>query len=320
MVIGRRPRIPAALVGPARLAAPAVAILLDRRLGEPSLDPHPVAVFGSTMAAVEERLWSDVRHRGAVHTAIGLGLGMSVGLVLRSSLLATYLAVAGRALDDAAAEVAAALDAGDLELARERLPALVGRDPRGLDESDIARAVVESIAENTVDAVVSPVLWAVVGGAPGALGYRAVNTLDAMVGHRSPRHERYGWASARLDDLANHVPARVAAILVALVRPSRATAVARVVRRDAGAHPSPSGGVIESAFAAALDRRLGGPVRYGERREDRPVLGDGPPAGPADIGAARRLARDVDLALAGVLGAGALLLLVRRPLRRGAQR
>jgi adenosylcobinamide-phosphate synthase len=162
---------------------------------------------------------------------------------------------------------------------------------------------VESVAENTVDAVVAPALWAAALGAPGALGYRAVNTLDAMVGHRSDRYLRYGWASARLDDLAGWVPARVTAALVAAVRPPRAGAVWTAVRTQAPAHPSPNSGVAEAAFAAALGLRLGGENRYGDRVELRPPLGTGRPAERGDIARAVGLSRDVTLALAGGLGA-----------------
>jgi adenosylcobinamide-phosphate synthase len=181
------------------------------------------------------------------------------------------------------------------------MPALDGRDPTALDQKELARAVVESVAENTVDAIVAPALWAAIGGAPAALAYRAVNTMDAMVGHRSDRYERYGWASARLDDVAGWIPARVTAALVAGVRPAAAADVVRVVRRDAPAHPSPNAGVAEAAFAAALGLRLGGENRYGDRVEVRPNLGDGRPAEQADIPCAVRLSRDVSLALAGVL-------------------
>ena len=289
------------------LLGAATGIVLDRRFGEPPLEPHPLVVFGRVMRASEARLWRDDRLAGVAHAAGGVGLGLVAGRVLGSTALATYLAVAGRALDQAAADVERALAAGDLVAAREALPALVGRDPAGLGPSELARAVVESLAENTVDAVVAPACWASVAGAPGALGYRAVNTLDAMVGHHSTRYERFGWASARLDDVANLVPARLTAVLVATVRPSSAGAVWRAVRDDAPAHPSPNSGVAEAAFAAALGLRLGGPSRYGDRVEERPPLGTGRPAEPADIAAARRLARDVAGAAAlslGLLGAG----------------
>jgi hypothetical protein len=170
-----------------------------------------------------------------------------------------------------------------------------------LDEKEIARAAVESVAENTVDAVIAPALWAAAAGPCGALGYRATNTLDAMVGHRSARYERYGWASARLDDVAGWVPARVTAGLVAAVRPGAAVAVMRAVRRDAPAHPSPNAGVAEAAFAAALGLRLGGTNRYGDLVELRPPLGTGRPPEWPDIARAVQLSADVGLALAAVL-------------------
>jgi adenosylcobinamide-phosphate synthase len=182
----------------------------------------------------------------------------------------------------------------------------VGREPAGLDEQEIARAVVESVAENTVDALVAPAFWAAVCGAPGALAYRAVNTLDAMVGHRSTRYHAYGWASARLDDVAGYLPARLTAALVAGVRPGRAAAVWRAVRGQAPAHPSPNAGVAEAAFAAALGLRLGGCNRYGDRVERRPWLGQGRPAARSDIQAAVRLSSDVSWLLTAILAAAGL--------------
>jgi adenosylcobinamide-phosphate synthase len=167
-----------------RLLAVAGALAVDRMAGEPPDGVHPVAGFGRAMQAVEGRWYAPTRSSGAVYTALGLGLGGIGGAVVRSTLVATYLAVGGRALADAARAVGDALEDGDLERARTLLPGLVGRDPEGLDEAELSRAVVESIAENTVDAVIAPALWAVVAGAPGALGYRAVNTMDAMVGYR----------------------------------------------------------------------------------------------------------------------------------------
>jgi adenosylcobinamide-phosphate synthase len=252
-------------------------------------------------------LYRDRRSAGVVHAMVGIGLAAGTGAMVRSTALSTYVAVAGRALGEAADDVARALDAGDLEHARELLPALVGRDPSQLDEKEIARAAVESVAENTVDAVVAPACWALLAGAPGVLGYRAVNTLDAMVGHRSERYERFGWASARADDVANWVPARVTAALVAAVRPASARAVWRAVVDDAPGHPSPNSGVAEAAFAAALGLRLGGENRYGDRVEVRPSLGTGRPAEPADIAAAVRLSRDATLAFAGILGTAAFV-------------
>lgn len=284
----------------------AAGLLADRLLGEPPDELHPVAAFGRTMQAVERRLHRDSRAAGIAHAATGLALGALAGRTVRSRAVATYVAVAGRMLGTTAGEIHDALAAGDLAEARARLPMLVGRDPSGMDEGEVARAVVESVAENTVDAVVAPALWAAVAGAPGVLAHRAVNTMDAMVGHRSPRYERYGWAAARLDDAMAWVPARATAALVAAVRPRSAGDVRRLVRRDAPAHPSPNSGVAEAAFAAALGVRLGGMVRYGDRIEDRPRLGDGRSVVPDDIPAAVRLSRDVTVAL------GALLLAARR--------
>ncbi|MDP8975729.1 MAG: adenosylcobinamide-phosphate synthase CbiB [Actinomycetota bacterium] len=257
--------------------------------------------FGSVMRRLEARLYRDRRDAGVAHAALGIAAGAGAGAALGSTSVATYLAVGGRALNGAATHVGAALSRGDLELARALLPALVGRDPDGLDEKEIARAAVESVAENTVDAVVAPVLWAAVAGARGALGYRAANTLDAMVGRRCARYSRYGWASARLDDAAGYVPARATAVLVALVRPGTASAVWRAVRADAALHPSPNAGVAEAAFAGALGLRLGGANRYGGTEELRPTLGSGRPAEADDITRATRLSRDVTLALVGLL-------------------
>ena len=278
-----------------------VGIVADALLGEPPPAVHPVGRFGNAMVSLERRIWADGRGRGSAYAAAGVGVGVLAGLVVRSTGVATGVAVAGRMLGDEAAKVAAPLIAGDLDAARAQLPALVGRRAAGLDATEVARATIESVAENTVDAFVAPVLWAIVGGAPGALAYRAVNTLDAMVGHHSERYERFGWASARLDDVVKWVPARVTAGLVALVRPWRAWEVLRIVRRDAPPHPSPNSGVAEAAFAAALGVRLGGINRYGDRVEDRGTLGDGRPAEAADIGASVRLLRDVRIAAVALL-------------------
>jgi len=279
----------------------AAGLLADRAFGEPPTHVHPVAAFGTLMTALERRLYRDDRWAGVVHATAGIALGVVAGRLVRSRAVATYVAVSGRMLGTTARRIGEVLDAGDLEGARTLLPALVGRDPSELDSGEIARAVVESVAENTVDAIVAPALWAAAAGAPGVLAHRAANTMDAMVGHHSDRYERYGWAAARLDDAMAWVPARATAALVAAVRPSAAGEVWRTVRRDAPAHPSPNAGVAEAAFAAALGIELGGLVRYGERIEDRPRLGDGRPVEAADIERAVRLSDDVTLALAGTL-------------------
>ena len=275
------------------VSAVAAGLVADWVLGEPPVPVHPVVAFGRVMRRVERSLYRDSRAAGVAHCVIGAGLGVAAGGLVGSTAIATWVAVAGRALGEAATAVGDELVAGDLERARALLPALVGRDPSALDEKEIARAVVESVAENTVDAVVAPALWAAVAGAPGALGYRAVNTLDAMVGHHSDRYENYGRASARLDDVAGWVPARATAALVAAVRPSAARSVWHAVRTQAPAHPSPNAGVAEAAFAVTLGLRLGGENRYGDRVEIRPPLGTGRPAEAGDIARAVALSRDV---------------------------
>jgi adenosylcobinamide-phosphate synthase len=295
---GRPRRPPAAAARPLGAAA---GLALDRLLPEPPGAVHPVVLFGLVMTALEGRLHRDHRGAGLVHASAGLAVGLAAGAAVRSTTVATTSAVAGRALGQAARDVGRALDDGDLARARALLPALVGRDPSGLDEGELARAAVESVAENTVDAVVAPALWAAVAGAPGALGYRAVNTLDSMVGHRSPRYANYGWASARLDDAVAWVPARLTVALVALVRPRATRPVLRAVRTQAPAHPSPNAGVAEAAFAAALGVRLGGRNRYGDRSEERAALGTGRATRAHDIEAAVRLSRDVSAALGAVL-------------------
>ena len=302
-----------------RALGAAAGLALDRLAGEPPLPGrlHPVALFGSGVSALEDRLYDDRRAPGAVLAAAGVTAAALAGATLGSPAAAGYLATSGRGLHDAALAVAAALDADDLAAARSLLPALVGRDPRDLDEAAIARAVVESVAENTTDAVVAPALWTLLAGSVGAFVHRAADTLDSMVGYRDERYRRFGTASARLDDALAWGPARVTAGLVALARPGRAAEVARTVRADARRHPSPNAGVAEAAFAAALDLRLGGGEnRYGDVVEERPALGDGRDPGRADVHAAVALSRDVSWLLAGLLAAGGGLALVCR--RTGA--
>lgn len=295
-----------------RPLAAAAGLLADAAFGELPIQPHPVSVFGSAMDALERRLYADDRAHGVLHALAGVALGAAAGRGVRSTALATAVATAGHGLRTAAAEVAGALEAGDLPMAREKVRVLVGRDTAGLDAAGIARAAVESVAENTVDAVVAPALAGAAGGAAGAFAYRAVNTLDSTVGHRNRRYGRYGWASARLDDIANWVPARVTAALVAAVRPAAAGEVWRAVRRDAPFHPSPNAGVAEAAFAAALGLQLGGRSSYAGRVEDRGLLGRGRAPTYADVAAANRLSRDVTLSLAAALAAAGTARRARR--------
>ena len=291
---------------PKALAA-AGGVVVDRLLGEPPDAVHPLVAFGEVMRSVEGSLWRDARLPGVAYALTGTAVGAGAGWLAATTVGATAVAVGGRALARAATAVGDAVDGGDLDDARRLLPALVGRDCHGLDEKEIVRAVVESVAENTVDAVVAPAFWAAVAGGAGALGYRAVNTLDALVGHRTPRHRRFGWASARLDDAAGWAPARITAALVAAVRPRAAAAVWQAVRHDAPLHPSPNAGVAEAAFAAALGLRLGGTNTYGGQMELRPSLGTGHPPEVGDVARAVRLSSDVAWALTGALAAFGVL-------------
>jgi adenosylcobinamide-phosphate synthase len=222
--------------------------------------------------------------------------------------LVVWTVLGGRSLARAALALAAALDRGELDEARRLAPVLVGRDPAGLDAPELARAAVESVAENTSDAVVAPLLWYALAGVPGAIAYRAVNTLDAMVGHKSSRYLEFGWAAARLDDLVNWPAARLAAALAVCLAPEPRRA-ARVLLRDDGAHPSPNAGLVEAAFAGALSVRLGGANSYGGHVEIRPTLGDGTAPTAADVRRAVALSRAVGRA---ALGCCMLLAWVRR--------
>jgi adenosylcobinamide-phosphate synthase len=248
-----------------------------------------------------------------------------------AAALAAWAVTGARSLHDEAERANVALAGHDLAAARRVLPSLCGRDPAGLDATELTRAVIESVAENTCDAVVAPLLWGAVGGLPGLAAYRAVNTLDAMVGYRSPRYLRFGWASARLDDAANWIPARVTAALtvacaavVPLPRTSAqgpsaggrfvagpAAAALRAVLCDGPRHPSPNAGRCEAAFAGALGLRLGGTNVYGGVTEVRPELGEGRAPEPDDIRRAVRLSRAVTVAATGL----AVLIAVFSPAR-----
>lgn len=289
-----------------RAAAVACGVVADRWFGEPPAAVHPVAAFGSFMERIERSLYRDTRGAGVVYAALGALVGYATGSVLPTALVVAT-ASAGRELRETASRVRGALACDDIPRARTLLPSLVGRDPSALDRSGIAAAVIESVAENTVDAVVAPALWGLCAGGSGAAAYRAVNTMDAMVGHHSSQYERFGWASARLDDVANLVPARVTALLVGLVRPASMRRVARAAREQAPAHPSPNAGIAEAAFAAVLGVELGGPLRYGDRLENRPRLGWGTRPQPSDIDRAVALASDVEVALLALVVAAAVL-------------
>ncbi len=302
----------------------ALGVAADHLLADPRRG-HPVAGFGAVAALLEQRTHSDSRLAGTAYalvlTAGSVALGRAASRAASRPVpmtavtaLSTWAVIGGTSLRREAYEMTRLLEADDLGGARRRLSHLCGRDPSSLDAAGLARATVESVAENTSDAVVGPLVWGALGGVPGLLAYRAVNTLDAMVGHRSPRYERFGWAAARADDLANLLPARLAAALAVAVAPLVGGSPGRALRvwwRDGRRHPSPNAGQVESAFAGALGRTLGGPLAYAGRVEDRPRLGEGPPPDRADVRRAVRLSRAVQL-LAAVLAVAARALLDRR--------
>jgi adenosylcobinamide-phosphate synthase len=280
--------------------------LADLVLADPRR-AHPVAGFGAVATALERATYRDARWAGVVHAGLLLSgaalLGVAVERVARRAGIAAaaWTVLGGTSLVRTVSDLTETLAVGDLSGARRLLPSLCGRDPDALDADGLTRAALESLAENTSDAQVAPLLWAAIGGVPGALVYRAVNTLDAMIGYRSPRYARFGWAAARLDDVANIVPARLTASLVVMCAPlvgeSPAGAL-RVWRRDAARHPSPNAGVVEAAFAGALGVRLGGPTHYPHGLEIRPTLGEGPAPTGDDLRRAIRLSQIVQTAAA----------------------
>jgi adenosylcobinamide-phosphate synthase len=298
--------------------------LADRIAGDPARG-HPVAAFGRLSDALEQHVWKPSRTVGALYALSLIGtVAGGVAWIDRALVdrprrravfraLIIWTALGGRSLERAADALAEAVDAGELERARALAPTLVGRDPSDLDVAELCRAAVESVAENTSDAVVAPLLWAALFGVPGAAGYRAANTLDAMVGHRSERYASFGWAAARIDDVANWPAARLSALLAIAWAPAlggqRADAW-RAAFEDGAGHPSPNAGRVEGAFAGALSLTLGGVNSYRHGTEQRPTLGSGTPPAVGDIARAVRLARLVG-ASAAVLCA-ALAWSVRR--------
>ncbi|MGH3973843.1 MAG: cobalamin biosynthesis protein [Pseudonocardiaceae bacterium] len=301
-------------MGAARAVGLLLGVAADAVFGDPRRH-HPVAFFGRFAGTVEHACYAEHRLAGLVYTSVLVGGAAAAGgaleragrgratMQIAGTALATWIALGGASLAEEGAAMARALDAGDLDAARARLPHLCSRDPDGLDLTGLARASVESVAENTSDAVVAPLVWGALAGAPGLLAYRAANTLDAMVGYRSPRYRRFGWAAARLDDLANLLPSRAAAGLATLCAPvvgGSARGAWQVWRRDAPAHPSPNAGQVEAAFAGALEIRLGGRTVYPHGIEQRPVLGHGRTPDAGDLTRGVELSRVIGLAAAAL--------------------
>jgi adenosylcobinamide-phosphate synthase len=303
-----------------RGASVAAALLVDALFGEPPEAVHPIVLMGRVVSAFERKVL-DLEDAGHIRLA---GLFLAVTLpalsfaLSRTALILTPTKLRGpfevgllsttlsmRGLAQAALAVERELENGDLASARARVGELVGRDTEHLPPSEVARAAVESIAENASDGVVAPMLYGLLLGAPGALAYKAINTLDSMVGHSQPPYGDLGWASARLDDLANLLPARLTVLSAAAVSARHAAALA-TARRYGPLTKSPNAGWAEAAFAGALGLRLGGANSYGGVLRRGPTLGSGRPPEAADVRQAVRLMRRACLLFAGLALAAAL--------------
>jgi adenosylcobinamide-phosphate synthase len=270
-----------------------IALVLDALWGDPRWLPHPVQGIGRLALALEtplRRLIANERLAGAITAILVISItagSCSLLLFVAGSghpllddlvaILIMYTCLAARDLSRHALEVKEELDAGDLVTARQRVAMLVGRDTGQLDEAEVSRAAVESVAENTVDAVTAPLLFALLAGPVGAMVYKAINTLDSTFGYKNDRYLHFGCFSARLDDLVNFIPAR----LTALLTPPAAALINldawqawRIFKRDRKQHPSPNSGQIEAAMAGALNVRLGGESSYFGQSSFRPHLGD----------------------------------------------
>jgi adenosylcobinamide-phosphate synthase len=269
------------------------AILLDLLLGDPRWLPHPVVGIGRMITALEKLLRRLVRSErfGGVLLLISIvGTTTILSLLLLKGAYAihhylefavaawlSFTCLATRSLHRESKLVADRLIAGNLEEAREYLSRIVGRDTDKLEEPEIWRALVETVAENTSDGIIAPLFYLMLGGPALGLAYKAVNTLDSMVGYKNERYLRFGWASARFDDLANWLPARLTGLLMAAAAPfvglSGSSAI-RIMLRDGGNHSSPNSGIPEAAAAGAIGVRLGGTNRYFGKPVAKPTIGD----------------------------------------------
>lgn len=318
------------MLDPSHVAAVALAaLLIEAAVGYPDALTrrigHPVMLFGGFIAWLDRRLnieqqtFARRRAKGVVAVVIllvvvGAGAG-ALAAALRAlpfgwgwEAAAASTLLAQRSLYDHVKAVADGLTHDGVAGGRRAVAMIVGRDVTALDESGVSRAAIESLSENFSDGIVSPALWLLVGGLPGIALYKAINTADSMIGHRSPRHEAFGWAAARLDDLVNLPGARLSALLIAMAAGRRGAAAARAARRDAGRHKSPNAGWPEAAMAGALGLRLGGPRRYGAQQVDGTWLGDGREA--ADAADIRRALTLYVFACAELIAASAAWLFV----------
>lgn len=289
------------------------ALLLDRFLGDPAWFPHPVIAFGKWIQFYEKK----VRKPGdSPRDELGKGLLLVLLLLLFALLpplilswitsglikflimtLFFWTALAVRSMADEASGVEQVVETGTLPEARSRVSRIVGRDTKDLDRQGVIKACIESVAESTSDGIIAPMFWGLILGPSGAMAYKAVNTLDSMVGYKNDRYRYFGRASARLDDVLNFLPARITGILAALLAPSvggRTGKALRVYLRDNATHASPNSGHPEAAFAGALGIELAGPASYGGKVKDKGRLNEGARgAVPEDISRAIRLMKMV---------------------------
>jgi adenosylcobinamide-phosphate synthase len=312
-----------------------LALLIELMLGYPDWlvrsIGHPVTWMGRLVEALDHKLNHEQdaparrRAAGAIALVVLIAVAGVVGFALQHNLsrlpfgllvlavLASTL-MAQRSLHAHVAQVAFALEHDGLEAGRQAVAQIVGRDPDALDEAGVARAAIESLAENFSDGVVAPAFWMAVAGLPGAAVYKAINTADSMIGHRTPRHGDFGFAAARLDDLVNLPASRLSAVLIvaaaALSSRTAAESAWRAVRRDTHHHRSPNAGYPEAAMAGALGLALAGPRRYGGVLVEDAVMGSGRrDAGAADIRKALVLYHRADALLIALLGLVAALVI-----------
>ncbi|KIL72184.1 adenosylcobinamide-phosphate synthase CbiB [Bacillus badius] len=274
------------------LLAATIAFFLDRLIGDPPHLPHPVRWIGSLIHFLEQRLnkGTDRREKGVIMLFLVLfvtgtasfllvfafyRLHPAAGVAAEAIIIASTIAC--RSLKEAGLSVYQPLKSGDMKEARIKLSYIVGRDTERLDEGEITRGAIETIAENTSDGVTAPLFWALIGGAPGAMLYRAINTCDSMVGYQNERYKQFGWASARVDDLVNWLPARLTSLLMLCSFPESPYSkkcVWQIVSRDAKKHPSPNSGWCEAAVAGLLGIQLGGVNTYKGQVSHRAEMGE----------------------------------------------
>jgi adenosylcobinamide-phosphate synthase len=273
-----------------------VAYFLDLIIGDPYWLPHPVRIIGKVIKYLERVLQKNNQNqraekvKGIILTVTTVGLSYFIiyfllyitgiigsGLKFTLSSFFIFTTLSTKNLGEEASSVYRALKEDDLELARKRVSRIVGRDTNSLSEKEMARATIETIAENTVDGIISPLFYTVLGGAPLAMAYKAVNTLDSMVGYKNKKYIYFGWFSAKLDDLVNYIPARLSLFLIPLASifiRAKTLMVLKMIFRDGKKSPSPNSGISEAGFAGALGIQLGGINFYQGKEEHRPILGE----------------------------------------------